>query len=72
MQQSMYAKRINSSTRYDIKRQYASAKKRIIFLDYDGTLVGFKTNIEQAAPDEELYQLLKQVSSDRIEPTCSC
>ncbi|RYF85301.1 MAG: trehalose-phosphatase, partial [Chitinophagaceae bacterium] len=64
MQQSMYAKRINSSTRYNIKKQYAAAKKRIIFLDYDGTLVGFKTNIEQAAPDEDLYQLLKQVSSD--------
>ena len=64
MQQSMYAKRINSSTRFLIKKQYASTKNRIIFLDYDGTLVGFKANIELAAPDEELYQLLKQLSSD--------
>jgi trehalose 6-phosphate synthase/phosphatase len=64
MQQSMYAKRINSSTRFLIKKQYASSKKRIIFLDYDGTLVGFKANIELAAPDEELYLLLKQLSSD--------
>jgi trehalose 6-phosphate synthase/phosphatase len=64
MQQSMYAKRINSSTRFLIKKQYASSKKRIIFLDYDGTLVGFKANIELAAPDEDLYGLLKQLSSD--------
>jgi trehalose 6-phosphate synthase/phosphatase len=64
MQQSMYAKRINSSTRYNLKRLYASTRRRVIFLDYDGTLVGFKTNIELAAPDEELYQLLKQLSSD--------
>jgi trehalose 6-phosphate synthase/phosphatase len=64
MQQSMYAKRINSSTRFLIKKQYASSKKRVIFLDYDGTLVGFKSNIELAAPDDELYQLLKQLSSD--------
>lgn len=64
MQQSMYAKRINSSTRYNIKKHFATAKRRIIFLDYDGTLVGFKANIELAAPDEELYQLLKQLSSD--------
>lgn len=64
MQQSMYAKRINSATRYSIKRKYAATHRRIIFLDYDGTLVGFKTNIELAAPDEELYQLLKQLSSD--------
>lgn len=64
MQQSMYAKRINSSTRFMIKRQYAASQKRIIFLDYDGTLVGFKSNIELAAPDEELYQLLQQLASD--------
>lgn len=65
MQQSRYAKRINSSTRYAIKRKYATTNRRIIFLDYDGTLVGFKTNIDLAAPDEELYQLLKQLSSDQ-------
>jgi trehalose 6-phosphate synthase/phosphatase len=64
MQQSMYAKRINSSTRYNIKKLFATTKRRLIFLDYDGTLVGFKANIELAAPDEELYELLKQLSSD--------
>lgn len=65
MQQSMYAKRINHSTRENIKRQYLGSKNRIIFLDYDGTLVGFKTNIEMASPDEELYDLLKQLSADK-------
>ena len=64
MQQSMYAKRINSATRYNIKKQYADTKNRIIFLDYDGTLVDFKSNIDLAAPDEELYKLLKQLSYD--------
>ncbi len=64
MQQSMYAKRISSYTRENIKRFYAYTRNRIIFLDYDGTLVGFKTNIDQASPDEELYDLLKQLSSD--------
>ena len=64
MQQSMYAKRISSSTRQNIKRFYSYTRNRIIFLDYDGTLVGFKTNIELASPDEELYTLLKQLSSD--------
>jgi trehalose 6-phosphate synthase/phosphatase len=64
MQQSMYAKRINSSTRFNIKKHYASANNRIIFLDYDGTLVGFKSNIEQASPDEDLYELLTQLAKD--------
>ena len=61
----MYAKRISHSTRQNIKKRYAEASNRAIFLDYDGTLVGFKTNIEQAAPDEELYYLLKQLSADK-------
>lgn len=65
MQQSMYAKRLNNSTRQNIKRLYANSNNRIIFLDYDGTLVGFKTNIELASPDEELYALLKQLASDK-------
>lgn len=65
MQQSMYAKRINHSTRQNIKRFYSYTRNRIIFLDYDGTLVGFKTNIELAAPDEELYSLLQKLSSDK-------
>ena len=33
-------------------------KKRLLLLDYDGTLVGFKDNPQDAEPDEELYTLL--------------
>ncbi len=33
-------------------------KKRLLLLDYDGTLVGFKDNPQDAEPDEELYSLL--------------
>ncbi len=54
MQSSMYAKRIGHSTRQNIKRFYTYTRNRIIFLDYDGTLVGFKGDIELASPDEEL------------------
>ncbi|HUQ67770.1 MAG TPA: bifunctional alpha,alpha-trehalose-phosphate synthase (UDP-forming)/trehalose-phosphatase [Flavitalea sp.] len=64
MQQSMYAKRINSSTRFNIRKQYGTTKNRVIFLDYDGTLVGFKSSIELASPDEDLNQLLKRLSAD--------
>ncbi len=65
MQLSMYAKRINNPTRLNIKNFYVHTNNRLIFLDYDGTLVGFKTNIEQAAPDQELCDLLKHLSSDK-------
>jgi trehalose 6-phosphate synthase/phosphatase len=64
MQQSMYAKRLNHATRQNIKNLYSTTSKRAIFLDYDGTLVGFVTNIEMAAPDAELFDLLTNLSAD--------
>lgn len=57
-------KRISEEMTASITRHYERAKKRLILLDYDGTLVGFKNEITQAAPDEELYSILDKVSSD--------
>jgi len=48
-----------------IKRAYKNANKRILFLDYDGTLVGFKTIPEEAKPDKELKDLLRQLIADK-------
>lgn len=63
-QQSMLAKRINTEMAQQVAARYASAHKRAIFLDYDGTLVGFKVNIDQASPDDELYALLNELAAD--------
>ncbi len=43
---------------------YSKAQKRIIFLDYDGTLVGFKAIPNQAKPDPELKKLLFNLVED--------
>lgn len=37
---------------------YKKAKNRLLFIDYDGTLVGFKNDPQEAKPDKELYELL--------------
>ncbi|MDF1547301.1 MAG: bifunctional alpha,alpha-trehalose-phosphate synthase (UDP-forming)/trehalose-phosphatase [Bacteroidales bacterium] len=58
------AKKLTSKIEEKILEKYKSAKKRIIFLDYDGTLVGFKNKPEDARPDEELYKILDKLSSD--------
>lgn len=47
-----------------IKNAYKESSKRAIFLDYDGTLVGFRPVPEQAKPDSELYQLLQSLTND--------
>ena len=41
-----------------IQKTYSKAKKRLLFLDYDGTLAAFHNDPQKASPDEELYQLL--------------
>lgn len=64
MQQSMLARLINLETEKYIRSEYDQAEKRIIFLDYDGTLVGFKTNIDMASPDDDLYELLHELTDD--------
>jgi trehalose 6-phosphate synthase/phosphatase len=52
------SRRMTDSRLEGIVEEYSSAKKRLLFLDYDGTLAGFHNDPQQAGPDEELYKLL--------------
>ena len=58
------AKKMNANIQKKIVDAYTKSKKRILFLDYDGTLVGFKNKPIEAAPDKELYHLLDRLASD--------
>lgn len=49
-----------------IARQYKSAAKRLIFLDYDGTLVSFNPDPLRVKPDTELLELLKRLYEDPV------
>jgi trehalose 6-phosphate synthase/phosphatase len=64
LQQSMQSRHVSESIGKSITRIYAEASRRILFLDYDGTLVEFATDINKAVPDEKLYSLLKSLISD--------
>ncbi len=48
----------------EIEKAYRKAEKRIIFLDYDGTLVGFQSIPQNARPDSELKNLLAKLTAD--------
>jgi trehalose 6-phosphate synthase/phosphatase len=43
--------------------KFQNAKNSILFLDYDGTLVGFKDDPQKAFPDEALFKLLDDLSA---------
>jgi len=60
----MHAKRVNVIIMDKIRSDYQKSKKRAIFLDYDGTLTGFKKNPNDAKPNEELHQLLYRLEED--------
>lgn len=66
LQQSMLARRMSMDMQSNIRNDFKRASKRAIFLDYDGTLVGFQSNIDMASPDQDLYQLLKALSDDPV------
>ena len=64
LQRSMQTRYAGMATEQSIINRYAKTYKRIIFLDYDGTLVDFKSNIEEAKPDDDLHSLLTHLTDD--------
>ncbi|MDH5597601.1 MAG: bifunctional alpha,alpha-trehalose-phosphate synthase (UDP-forming)/trehalose-phosphatase, partial [Cyclobacteriaceae bacterium] len=65
LQANMATKIIDEVIRESIIEQYKKSDKRLIFLDYDGTLVPFHDKPEKADPNSELISLLKKLSSDK-------
>ncbi|MCF8347136.1 MAG: bifunctional alpha,alpha-trehalose-phosphate synthase (UDP-forming)/trehalose-phosphatase [Bacteroidales bacterium] len=63
-QKTSLTRKISSGHVKKVVKAYREAEKRILFLDYDGTLSGFKKNPEDAKPDQELYDLLKTITKD--------
>ena len=53
------ANRVNENVMSEMIADYTKASKRLLMLDYDGTLMGFKTDPQAVAPDAELMELLR-------------
>jgi len=51
--------------RKNLISSYRTAKKRLLLLDYDGSLVPFTVDYKNATPPSSLTQLLKKVTADR-------
>lgn len=47
-----------------VSKQYNKAKRRLILLDYDGTLVPFYKRPDQAVPSKDLLKLLATLAED--------
>jgi len=64
LQELNYTRKVNEEIIYKIVELYQDAEKRILFLDYDGTLTGFHNDPQMAKPDEELYEIIGKLVSD--------
>jgi trehalose 6-phosphate synthase/phosphatase len=58
-------KKIGPDSFFQIKEKYQNAKKRLIILDYDGTLVPLVKKPELAIPDQQLIETLKLLATDQ-------
>ncbi len=64
IQQELSVRKLSQTTRKNLVSDYTKSRNRLLLLDYDGTLVGFKGKPAQAEPDEEIMSLLQSLSSN--------
>jgi trehalose 6-phosphate synthase/phosphatase len=64
IQKSMATKILDAQTSVGISKEFAKAKNRMMFLDYDGTLTGFQPDPKMAKPDNVLLRLLKKLAEN--------
>lgn len=62
---SLATKNIDNNTIKSLFDSYKKASKRLLFLDYDGTLTGFKSNPQSVRPDNELLKVLANIAKDK-------
>ncbi len=63
-QSEMLSKNLNREIKAKLIADYRSSKRRLLLLDYDGTLVEFVADPSKAIPDREIADTLKKLSAD--------
>ena len=65
IQQELEVLKLSYSEKEKLVDSYHKSEKRLLLLDYDGTLVGFKGKPAQAGPDVELLNIIWNLSNDK-------
>ena len=63
-QRQFKARLLNSRAEKQLVSKYQRAKKRLIILDYEGTLVPFPGHPQKVEPDKKLMKIIKKLSED--------
>ncbi|MCY4261909.1 MAG: bifunctional alpha,alpha-trehalose-phosphate synthase (UDP-forming)/trehalose-phosphatase, partial [Candidatus Dadabacteria bacterium] len=62
-QLKMFARRLSPEMVSKLIEKYKASRSCLFLLDYDGSLVSFKNNPQDAGPDPEIYSALGELSS---------
>ncbi|MHC4574698.1 MAG: bifunctional alpha,alpha-trehalose-phosphate synthase (UDP-forming)/trehalose-phosphatase [Planctomycetota bacterium] len=62
-QEQLSVRKLSEPARRQLVSEYANSRNRLLFLDYDGTLVSFKDRPEKAGPDQEIIILLQTLAA---------
>ncbi|HEX8546231.1 MAG TPA: bifunctional alpha,alpha-trehalose-phosphate synthase (UDP-forming)/trehalose-phosphatase [Cytophagaceae bacterium] len=63
-QKELVVRRVNAEIKEQIITDFQKAKSRIIFLDYDGTLMPFNADPTKVRPDKDLINTLQRLSAN--------
>jgi trehalose 6-phosphate synthase/phosphatase len=63
-QEEMKVRQLNLMMQNQLIEDFKHAESRILFLDYDGTLMPFDKNPAKVRPDKELINILEKLSSN--------
>jgi trehalose 6-phosphate synthase/phosphatase len=69
-QQKLSSKVLNAPMIAEIRKKYCAAFKRMILLDYDGTLSPFMKVPSEARPSAELMRILTEMTMDSANDVC--
>ena len=59
------SKKLTAGRLNSIIKEYEGSEKRLLFLDYDGTLTNFHPDPQKASPDDSLYELLDEIAKQK-------
>ncbi len=62
IQKDMFSRKLTGNVREKLISDYSESKDRLILLDYDGTLVPIRSTPQRARPDDEVIELMKNLS----------
>ena len=64
VQEGFAVRRLSGRARGELLEDYQKAERRLFLFDYDGTLAPFAARPEDAAPDNELLEILAALAGD--------